>query len=79
MAGSPALCLGPHSHPPCPLLSLVGLQNLSLAKIRAELRDKPVGAAQELLSRVSGVTLLTTPEYLGRGYGEYQGHKGSWK
>lgn len=79
MAGTPALCLGPHSHPPCLLLSFVGAQSPSLGKIRAKLRHKPLGVAQELLSRVSDITLLMTPEYLGRGRGEVQSPKGSWK
>lgn len=79
MARTPTLCLGPHSHPPCLLLSLVGAQSLSLGKIRAKPRYKPLGVAQELLSRVSEITFLTTPEYLGRGCGEVQGQRGSWK
>lgn len=80
MAGTPALCLGPHSHPPCLLLSLVGAQSPSLGKIRAKPRHRPLGVAQEFLSRVSDITtLLMTPEYLGRGRGEVQSQRGSWK
>lgn len=79
MAASPALCLGPQSHPPCPLLSLVGTQSPSLAKTMAKLRDRPMGVAWELLRIMSDITVLMTPEYLGRGCGEEQSQRGSWK